>query len=204
MSGVFRNIMSPHPLIAQRGRTHSLGGEGVGVNSSEDARHCSVLYICKYFVFTRHRQFVSLKNVKILPNLNYWVLLFFREHSEFVVVKNMNKIKRIIYFHTSCILVCREPWRCREPYRIQIQYFVGFFLHYSVSTMNMNACIRFFIFFSAFFLLFQNVLSSSLLKEWCHKWIINDKFLFELHILFWRHLVLEYLMNKSKFFVCYF
>ncbi len=30
------------------GRTHSLGGEGV--NSSEDARRCSVLYICKYFV----------------------------------------------------------------------------------------------------------------------------------------------------------
>ncbi len=23
---------------------------GWGVNSSEDARHCSVLYICKYFV----------------------------------------------------------------------------------------------------------------------------------------------------------
>jgi hypothetical protein len=31
-------------------RTHSLVGEGVGVNSSEDARHCSVLYLCKYFV----------------------------------------------------------------------------------------------------------------------------------------------------------
>jgi hypothetical protein len=32
------------------GRTHSLGGEGAGANSTEDARHCSVLYICKYFV----------------------------------------------------------------------------------------------------------------------------------------------------------
>jgi hypothetical protein len=31
--------------------THLLDGEGVeGFNSSEDARHCSVLYICKYFV----------------------------------------------------------------------------------------------------------------------------------------------------------
>jgi hypothetical protein len=29
-----------------RGRTHSLGGEGVGVNILEDARHSSVLYMC--------------------------------------------------------------------------------------------------------------------------------------------------------------
>ncbi len=28
---------------------------GGGVNSSEDARHCSVLYICKYFVVLRVR-----------------------------------------------------------------------------------------------------------------------------------------------------
>ncbi len=34
-----------------RRRTHSLGGEGgKGVNNLEDARHSSVLYICKYFV----------------------------------------------------------------------------------------------------------------------------------------------------------
>jgi hypothetical protein len=59
MSVVFRNIDPRTPLTARRvytprlwcgGRTHSLGGEGWGVNSSEDARHCSVLYICKYFV----------------------------------------------------------------------------------------------------------------------------------------------------------
>jgi hypothetical protein len=54
-------LLTPHPLTARRvctpriwcgGRIHSLGGEGVGggVKSSEDARHCSVLYICKYFV----------------------------------------------------------------------------------------------------------------------------------------------------------
>ncbi len=53
-------ILTPHPLTARRvctpsrfwcgGRTHSLGGEGVGGQYSEDARHCSVLYICKYFV----------------------------------------------------------------------------------------------------------------------------------------------------------
>jgi hypothetical protein len=59
MSGVFQNIdpPSPHrpasvypPAFDARGRTHSLGGEGVGVNILEDARHSSVLYICKYFV----------------------------------------------------------------------------------------------------------------------------------------------------------
>ncbi len=27
-----------------------MGGEGLGANNSEDARHCSVLYISKYFV----------------------------------------------------------------------------------------------------------------------------------------------------------
>jgi hypothetical protein len=38
MSGVFRNtVLTPHPLTAR------------GVTSSEDARHCFVLYICKYF-----------------------------------------------------------------------------------------------------------------------------------------------------------
>ncbi len=57
MSGVFRNIdPSPpgecvSPAFGAVGRTHSLGGDGVGDQySSEDARHCSVLYLCKYFV----------------------------------------------------------------------------------------------------------------------------------------------------------
>jgi hypothetical protein len=58
VSGVFQNIDSspPHrpasayPRLWCGGRTHSLGGEGLGANNSEDARHCSVLYICKYFV----------------------------------------------------------------------------------------------------------------------------------------------------------
>jgi hypothetical protein len=51
----------PLPLV--RGKDHSLGGEGVGVNISEDARHCSVLYICKYFV---HRGITS-----VLPGVLY-------------------------------------------------------------------------------------------------------------------------------------
>jgi hypothetical protein len=50
----------PHALTARRGCTplplvrgeETLAGwrGGWGVNSSEDARHCSVLYICQYFV----------------------------------------------------------------------------------------------------------------------------------------------------------
>ncbi len=50
-------ILTPHcpasvypPAFGAGGRTHSLIGEGWEVNSSEDVRHCSVLYICKYFV----------------------------------------------------------------------------------------------------------------------------------------------------------
>ncbi len=63
MSGVFLNIDPPHrpasvyppPRLWCEGRTHSLGGEVMGVNSSEDARHCYVLYICKYFVVPPQR-----------------------------------------------------------------------------------------------------------------------------------------------------
>jgi hypothetical protein len=51
MSVVFRNNDPPHPpqppgeWVGAVGRTHSLGVEGVGVNSSEDARHCSFFFI---------------------------------------------------------------------------------------------------------------------------------------------------------------
>ncbi len=42
------------PRLWCGGRTHSLGGEWEWrANSSEDAPHCSVLYICKYFVDPR-------------------------------------------------------------------------------------------------------------------------------------------------------
>jgi hypothetical protein len=40
-----RGVCTPPPLV--RGEDTLAGW---GVNSSEDARHCSVLYICKYFV----------------------------------------------------------------------------------------------------------------------------------------------------------
>jgi hypothetical protein len=55
-------ILTPHPLTAWRVCTppplvqgeDTLAGwrGGGGVNILEDARHCSVLYICKYFVHT--------------------------------------------------------------------------------------------------------------------------------------------------------
>ncbi len=52
------------PCLWYGGKTHSLGGEGVGVNILEDARHSSVLYICKYFVSPNH-PFYSLFNVHV-------------------------------------------------------------------------------------------------------------------------------------------
>ncbi len=73
MSGVFRNIdpplphrpasVYPPPLV--RGKD-SLGGEGVGVgvNGSEDARHCSVFSIFKYFVRTTQRSDIRPRRVR--------------------------------------------------------------------------------------------------------------------------------------------
>jgi hypothetical protein len=65
MSGVFRNIDPPTPSPPCEcvpppsfgaGVRHTRWVErGWGVNSSEDARHCSALYICKYFVAQRYR-----------------------------------------------------------------------------------------------------------------------------------------------------
>jgi hypothetical protein len=63
MSGVFRNIDPPPPhrparrVCSPPPPAFGAGGgctrwveRGWGVNSFEDARYCSVLYICKYFV----------------------------------------------------------------------------------------------------------------------------------------------------------
>jgi hypothetical protein len=44
MSGVFPNI-DPPPAFGAGGRHTRKGERGRGVNNSEDARHCSVLYI---------------------------------------------------------------------------------------------------------------------------------------------------------------
>jgi hypothetical protein len=44
-------ILTPPPPPHRPASVHTRWVKGVGVNSSpEDARHCSVLYVCKYFV----------------------------------------------------------------------------------------------------------------------------------------------------------
>ncbi len=59
MAGVFQNIEPPppsphgecvHPAFGAGGGHTSCGEGGGGVNILEDARHSSVLYLCKYFV----------------------------------------------------------------------------------------------------------------------------------------------------------
>jgi hypothetical protein len=57
MSGVFRYIYPPPSLTARRVCAFGAEGghtrwveRGWGVNSSGDARHCCVLYICEYLV----------------------------------------------------------------------------------------------------------------------------------------------------------
>jgi hypothetical protein len=68
MSGVFKNIDLPpthRPASVYGGtRTHSLGGEGVVGHYLEDARHCSVLYIRKYFVIGPSSNIVHEANVE--------------------------------------------------------------------------------------------------------------------------------------------
>jgi hypothetical protein len=72
MSDVFRNIEPPPPdrpsvgpsaFGAGGGHTRWVERRGWGVNSLEDARHCSVLYIWKYFVV------VGIGQVPLLPHI---------------------------------------------------------------------------------------------------------------------------------------
>jgi hypothetical protein len=69
MSGVFRNKdpPPPHSPASVGGRAHSLGGEGVGGSIvRKTPRHCSVLYICKYFVIIPNP---SLKPLSTRPSI---------------------------------------------------------------------------------------------------------------------------------------
>ncbi len=54
-----RRMCTPTPLVREED-TLARGGRGWGVNSSEDARHCSVLYICKYFVSNPYGTYTQL------------------------------------------------------------------------------------------------------------------------------------------------
>jgi hypothetical protein len=53
MSGVFQNIdpPSPHRPASVYPPPLVRGERGWGFKSSVNARHCSVLYLCKYFVY---------------------------------------------------------------------------------------------------------------------------------------------------------
>ncbi len=57
MSGVFQNIDPPPPHRSASVYPPEEGRGGWGVNILEDARHSSVLYICKYFVDVTYRGF---------------------------------------------------------------------------------------------------------------------------------------------------
>ncbi len=83
MSGVFQNIAPPPhrpasecvlPLPLVRGEDTLAGRKGVGVNIFEDARHGSVLYICKYFVgcpiLTSKSNFFIWFNIRLFPSSN--------------------------------------------------------------------------------------------------------------------------------------
>jgi hypothetical protein len=91
-----------------------LGGERVGgVNSSEDARHCSVLYICKYFVDIQIES--PSKNRK--RNLYFYCfvtpLLFFVSLKSDVNVpsKSKKQKKLIIIFFVGVLKVTDEKSR---------------------------------------------------------------------------------------------
>jgi hypothetical protein len=93
MSGVFQNIDPPPsppgecvPPAFGAGEDALAGwrgveGQGGGVNILEDARHCSVLYICKYFLEQCHRptckQLIrEFLKPRVLPHLSYLLKLF--------------------------------------------------------------------------------------------------------------------------------
>ncbi len=67
MAGVFQNIDPPPPSPPSEVRgedTLTRGRGGWGVNILEDARHSSVLYVCKYFV---HLVIYSYQQQRELP-----------------------------------------------------------------------------------------------------------------------------------------
>ncbi len=115
MSSVFQNIdppplslpgeCVPHPSPANGagGRTHSLG-----VHSLEDARHCSVLYLCNYFVewaVSHYGNYCIMKNVWLAClGLVWWFFAFLHSSvpyacsllTDFCVNKNLSLIISII------------------------------------------------------------------------------------------------------------
>jgi hypothetical protein len=92
MSGVFQNIDPPpphrpvsvYPSAFSAGGGHTRQGErGWGVNILEDARHCSVLNICKYFVrpFIRNTLRHQLKDTFYQPGAVFTAAIYAEQNS---------------------------------------------------------------------------------------------------------------------------
>jgi hypothetical protein len=108
MSGVFRNIDSPTPSLpgecvppafgAGGGHTHWVE-RGWGVNILEEARHSSVLYICKYFVVGN----IPVQNYALLALSSFALFL----QSKFAVFLPPKKLPFQLLKSTRCSVLRR-------------------------------------------------------------------------------------------------
>ncbi len=102
MSGVFQNIDPPHcpasvyppaptPVSGAGGRHTRWAEKGGGVNSFEDTRLCSVLYLWKYFVgwpVSHYGNYCIMKNVWLAClGLVWWFFTFL--HSSVPYARNL-------------------------------------------------------------------------------------------------------------------
>ncbi len=99
---------SVYPQLWCGGRTHSLGGEGVGGQYFVSARHSSVLYICKYFVACAMEAcaFVFRRIVKAMKRIAYLICLKHIVHTSGLcnVVLGFRAVKTdVISYRLCCI-----------------------------------------------------------------------------------------------------
>ncbi len=111
MSGFFQNILPPPPPPSPLGKCVPFGTggghtrcveRGWGVNMLEDARHCSVLYIRKYFVLLCQRFSVG-EEVRSASSLVVYskVLNFLYFYVGFVSKKHFCIVLTSVSFLTS-------------------------------------------------------------------------------------------------------
>ncbi len=146
MSGVFQNIdpPPPHPLARVcttpppprlwcGERTHSLGGEGVRVNTLEDDRHCSVLYKCMY----------------VLCGINHGIRIYRKKHAHGAsVVISSTQISRQLTWTTLYLLREKkkdwetsfvggrgrlEPNQTKSPWE---EFLLSIYSHFTVETFS--------------------------------------------------------------------
>jgi hypothetical protein len=117
MSGVFRNIdpQPPHrppsvyPSAFGAGGKHTRGAErGWGVNSSEDSRHCSALYMCKYFVTRiQYTLFITLKLPP--PPLKFKINPFSTRNSPYTFPPSLIPLPVCLTYSLSPLLTLLHP-----------------------------------------------------------------------------------------------